>query len=81
MFGRQVRYVDVQAQRASEVFGHGFSHDRQDVLLHGAEVGVLVVVEQREADRRNVVETAFDGGSHRSGIEDVNGRVGAVVDA
>ena len=79
---RQVRNVDVQAERPSQrVRVHRPLYDRAHVREGRAEVGVLVMVEQREADRRNVVEAAFDRCAHRARVEYVDRRVRAVVDA
>nr|DAN09816.1 MAG TPA: Ribosomal protein L19 [Caudoviricetes sp.] len=75
------RNVHVQAQRQFDLRGEDLADDPPAVDHRSGEIGVGPVVVERQPDGRTAVEAAFDGGAHRPGVENVDGRIGAVVHA
>ncbi len=74
-------YVDVQTEGRSDRPCEQVADDLPAIVHGRFEVGIGRVVVEREAHGRTAVEAPLDGGAHRSRVEYVDGRVGAVVDA
>ncbi len=60
--------------------GHG-GDDEASVLDGRFEVGLGRVVVQRQPHGRDAVEAALDSRTHSTGVHDIDGGIGAVVDA
>ena len=80
-FGASDRDIDVEAQRQFDLPGEDIADDLFAVDHRRVEIGIVAVVVERQSDGRAAVETALDGRAHRPGVEHVDGRIGAVVDA
>ena len=77
----QVGDIDVDTEGA----GGFFVQDTPDNLgresLRGGEIGLGIMAEDRQADRRDIVKTSFDSGGHGSGVEYIDRGVRTVVNA
>ena len=79
-FHGQTWDVHVQTERQHRLRPSDRFDDPGNEMGRRREIRILGMVRNREADRRNFVETGLDGRSHRPRIEHVDGRIRSVVD-
>ena len=74
--------IDIEAERSRLLLALKDGADNLAAIALGlGKVGIARVVQKRESYRWATVETALDGGTHSARVEDVDRRVGAVVNA